>query len=151
MDNILAWIQSLPIFVTIAESPSVWGYPTVLMLHTVGLGWLVGLSTVVNLRLLGVGRQVPFAMFEKLFPMMWWGFWLNLSTGLILFALDAPHRGHQWIFGAKLAAVVVAMVLLTREQRFTEPLPGRARGYAWAMLALWAAATATGRLTAYVG
>ena len=42
------------------------------MLHTVGLGWLVGLNTVVNLRLLGVGKCVPFATFERLFPMMWW-------------------------------------------------------------------------------
>jgi len=151
MDNLLLSIQNLPIFVSIAESPSVWAYPTVLTLHTVGLGWLVGLSTVVNLRVLGVARQVPFASFEKLFPMMWWGFWLNLSTGIVLFCLDATHRSHQWIFWAKLACVALAMVLLARERHFTDPLPARARRYAYALLGLWAAATATGRLTAYVG
>jgi hypothetical protein len=67
MSSVLLWIQNLPVFVSIAESSSVWAYPTVLMLHTVGLGWLVGLNTVVNLRLLGVGKRVPFATFEKFF------------------------------------------------------------------------------------
>jgi hypothetical protein len=48
MTPALLWIQHLPVFDSIAESDSVWAYPTVLMLHTVGLGWLVGLNTVVN-------------------------------------------------------------------------------------------------------
>ena len=50
MTQVLLWVQHLPVFVSIAEADSVWAYPTVLMLHTVGLGWLVGLNTVVNLR-----------------------------------------------------------------------------------------------------
>ena len=160
MDNVLSWIQNLPVFVSIAESTSPWAYPTVLMLHTVGLGWLVGLNTVVNLRLLGVGKRVPFATFEKLFPMMWWGFWLNLFTGIILFCLDAQHKGHQWIFYAKLASVIVAMCLLQAERHCmfrngafptVDPAPAKARRYAWASIGLWWIATATGRLMAYVG
>jgi hypothetical protein len=118
MTPVLLWIQHLPVFVSIAEADSVWAYPTVLMLHTVGLGWLVGLNTVVNLRLLGVGKRVPFGSFEKLFPMMWWGFWLNLATGIILFCLDADHKAHQWIFYAKLGSVVLAMFLLTAERNY---------------------------------
>jgi hypothetical protein len=158
MSAALLWIQHLPVFTRIAESDSVWAYPTVLMLHTVGLGWLVGLNTVVNLRLLGMGKRVPFGTFEKLFPMMWWGFWLNLATGIILLCLDADHKGHQWIFYVKLASVVLAMFLLTAERNFirsefpnTDPAPLKARRYAWASLSLWWIATATGRLMAYVG
>src|SRR5262245_36566491 len=115
MKNLLLWIQYLPVCVRIAESSSVWAYPTVLMLDTVGLGWLVGLNTVVNLRLLGVGKRVPFAIFERLFPMMWWGFWLNLVTGIVLFCLDASHKGHQWIFAMKLGSVAAAMFILQGE------------------------------------
>ena len=128
------------------------------MLHTVGLGWLVGLNTVVNLRLLGVGKRVPFGSFEKLFPMMWWGFWLNLATGIILFCLDADHKGHQWIFYAKLGSVVLAMYVLTVERNYIRSddfqesdTAAKARRYAWASLSLWWIATATGRLMAYVG
>jgi len=161
MDTFLEWLQNLPIFVTIAESPSVWGYATVLMLHTVGLGWLVGLNTVVNLRLLGVGKRVPLDVFESLFPLMWWGFWLNLVTGVILFCLDAVHKAHQWIFGVKLLSIALALVVLLRERhelaRQRESRIGAevelatARQYAWLSFALWAVATTTGRLMAYVG
>jgi hypothetical protein len=160
MDNFLMWLQNLPVFVFIAESPSVWAYPTVLMLHTVGLGWLVGLNTVVNLRVLGVARRVPLEIFESLFPMMWWGFWLNLVTGVILFCLDATHKAHQWIFWAKLASIALALVTLQRERNYLfrsgevsgdVPVPARGRRLAWVSLVLWWTATATGRLTAYIG
>ena len=160
MSGFLVWLQTLPLFTSIAESPSVWAYPTVLMLHTVGLGWLVGLNTVVNLRMLGVGQKVPIATFEKLFPMMWWGFWLNLATGIILFCLDANHKGHQWVFWVKLAAIAVALVVLQRERNYlyrdgevsgVDPIPAKGKRYAWASLSLWWLATAAGRLTAYIG
>jgi len=160
MSAFYVWLQNLPVFTSIAESPSVWAYPTVLMLHTVGLGWLVGLNTVVNLRMLGVGRKVPFATFEALFPMMWWGFWLNLATGIILFCLDANHKGHQWIFWFKLAAIAVALVVLQRERNYlyrdgefggVDPVPAKGKRYAWTSLTLWWLATAAGRLTAYIG
>ena len=157
MDTALTWLQNLPVFVSIAESPSVWGYPTVLMLHTVGLGWLVGLNMVVNLRMLGVGRRVPVAELEPLFPMMWWGFWLNLGTGLVLFCLDATHKAHQWIFWIKLASIALALVVLTRQRRYLSGVgqPGEpqvaatGRRYAWLSSMLWVIATATGRLMAY--
>jgi hypothetical protein len=160
MDTFLAWLQNLPVFVTIAESATIWGYPTVLMLHTVGLGWLVGLNTVVNLRLLGVGKRVPLETFESLFPMMWWGFWLNLWTGVILFCLDAGHKAHQWVFWAKIVAIALALVTLQGERNYlfrSGEFPGgdlvsaKGKRYAWASLTLWWIATATGRLTAYIG
>jgi len=160
MDGFLQWLQNLPVFVAIAESSSVWAYPTVLMLHTVGLGWLVGLNVLVDLRLLGVGRGVPAAVLQSLFPKMMWGFWVNLTTGLILFALDATHKAHQWIFWVKLALVAVAMFNIRQTRLYLAanqtlpvagPMPARARGYAWVSLVLWWAATATGRLMAYVG
>ena len=160
MDSFLTWLQNLPIFTAIAESSSVWAYPTVLMLHTAGLGWLVGLNTVVNLRLLGVGKRVPFDMLESLFPQMMWGFWLNLVSGVILFCLDAEHRVHQWMFWAKLAFIALALVnlRLTRLYMFRgtefprlDPVPAKGRAYAWMSLVLWWGATAAGRLTAYVG
>ena len=159
MDAFLTWLQNLPVFVSIAESPSVWGYPTVLMLHTVGLGWLVGLNTLVNLRVLGVGKRLPVDALEPLFPLMWWGFWLNLVTGLILFCLDALHKAHQWIFWVKLLSIVLALLVMQHERRSlfgggvqagAEASAG-ARRYAWGSSLLWVIATATGRLMAYVG
>ena len=159
MHSFFEWLQNLPVFVSIAGSESIWSYPTILMLHTVGLGWLVGLNTVVALRLLGVGKSVPFAVLDPLFPKMWWGFWLNLVTGLILFSLDADHKAFQWIYWAKLSAIALALMNLHRTRVYlnspqfpgTDPVPFRGRRFAWVAIILWVTATTTGRLMAYVG
>ena len=66
----LEWLQHLPIFVTIAESGSIWGYPTILVLHTIGFALVVGSALVVNARLLGLGRLAPLSAFGLLFPIM---------------------------------------------------------------------------------
>ena len=40
-------------------SDSIWAYPTVLTLHTVGMAMLVGASIVVHLRVWQVGAAIP--------------------------------------------------------------------------------------------
>jgi hypothetical protein len=76
---------------------------------------------------------------------MWWGFWLNLATGIILFCLDANHKGHQWIFYVKLGSVALAMVLLQAERNYmfrsgefpsVDPVPPTGRRDAWASLSI---------------
>jgi hypothetical protein len=160
MHDLLLWYQNLPPMVAIAEGETVWAYPTILMLHTVGLGWLVGLNTVVALRLLGVGRSVPLDVFQELFPKMWWGFWLNLVTGVVLFSIDADHKAYQWVYWVKLTAVTLAMVNLVRTRQYIEAQSSSraqatgsdgGRGFAWVALVLWAVATTAGRMMAYVG
>ena len=83
---------------------------------------------------------------------------MNLATGIILFCLDADHKGHQWIFYAKLGSVVLAMYVLTAERNYIRSddfrkgdTAAKARRDTWAPLSLWGIATATGRLMAYVG
>ena len=70
MMNLLASLEATGFASWLRESGSIWGYPTVLTLHTLGLGVLVGASTVIDLRLLGAavswflviywGRMLPF-------------------------------------------------------------------------------------------
>ena len=43
----------------VAGSPSLLAYPTVLTLHTVGMAIVVGTCVVMDLRLLGIGADVP--------------------------------------------------------------------------------------------
>ena len=88
----LEWLQHLPIFVTIAESGSIWGYPTILVLHTAGFALVVGSALVVNARLLGLGRLAPLSAFGPLFPIMWAGFTVNAISGFILFAIAATVK-----------------------------------------------------------
>ena len=55
-------------------SPSIWAYPTVLTLHTVGLAILVGASFVINLRVLQVSGLIPLHRLQPLYRFIWIGF-----------------------------------------------------------------------------
>ena len=58
MDPFFAWIESSAPSVWLRESLSVFAFPMVLTLHTVGLAFLVGPAMALGLRLLGVARQI---------------------------------------------------------------------------------------------
>lgn len=157
MMEVLGALEASALSTFLRESTSVWAYPTVLMLHTVGLALLVGLNVAFDLRLLGAGRGVPLDALETWFPVMWIGFWLNTVTGLLLFATDPIRLGTTTIFMSKLAIVLagVALIVLLRRtvygRRAAAPaVTGRARLYAVLSLLIWAAAIATGRFMAYV-
>jgi hypothetical protein len=138
------------------ESPSIWAYPTVLTLHTVGLGVLVGASWLVDLRVLGFARAIPATTLSKAFPAMWAGFWLNATTGALLLAGD-PMKGTTSVFLWKLgmvAAGVVLMIALRRRlagEGAAADAAGRGvKAMAASSLVLWIAAIAAGRWMAYV-
>jgi len=139
------------------ESPSIWAYPAVLTLHTLGLGVLVGGNAVLDLRLLGYARGIPLATLERLFPVMWAGFWVNALSGAALFVADATTKGTTWVFMTKLGIIVVGVLVLfeikrTVYGRGAEAAVESPRGSALALasLALWFLAIVTGRYMAYV-
>jgi hypothetical protein len=138
------------------ESPSIWAYPTVLTLHTVGLGVLVGANWMVDLRVLGFAGALPTSLFARAFPIMWAGFWLNAATGVLLFVAD-PKKSTTTIFMWKLAIIAAAVMMLIALKRklYGEPVhmenaTGAVKAVAVVSIVLWVAAIATGRLMAYV-
>ena len=139
------------------ESPSIWAYPTILTLHTVGLGVLVGANWMVDLRVLGFARAIPGSVLSRAFPMMWAGFWLNAATGALLFAGDPTTKGTTAVFMGKLVLVAVGVVLMIALKRKLHgrdidagtAIPG-VKALAATSLALWVAAIAAGRWMAYV-
>jgi hypothetical protein len=155
MMELLASLEASGFGTWLRESGSIWAYPAVLTLHTMGLGVLVGASTVLDLRLLGCAPRIPLQPLERLFPIMWAGFWVNAVSGVALFVADATTKGTTTVFMAKLAVVVVAIWVLRRMKTVVYG-GGRAgtgtgaRLLAAASLALWIAAIATGRYMAYV-
>ena len=87
----------------IRESESVWAFPTVLTVHTLGMMLLVGSAWVVDLRLLGVARTVPLGPLRPLFRIMWAAFWINFVTGVLLFIADPERK----LFGLQFHPEVV--------------------------------------------
>ena len=157
MMQLFAWLEGTGLSTWIREADSVWAYPTVLTLHTIGLGVLAGAAAILDLRLLGIGGRAPLAPMRTLFRFMWIGFSINAVTGVLLFAADATERGTSWLFFFKMmlvAAGVVTVVLIRRTVYETGENPvtvsRAARRLAIMSLVVWTAAVTAGRLLAYV-
>ena len=141
----------------LGESPSIWAYPTVLTLHTFGMGVLAGACWMLDLRILGIGRQIPLGSLQPLFPLMWGALSINVVTGSMLFLTTATERGTSTLFLAKMFFVVlgVATIIFLKREIYgmsadPAPLRGTAKLLALASLFLWLAAITAGRLLAYI-
>jgi hypothetical protein len=152
--DLFTWLETTSLATWVREGESLWAFPTVLTLHTFGLGLLVGAAAVVNLRLLGIGRGASLASFRSLFAVMWVGFWLNAITGSMLFMAQATSRGTSTFFLAKMIFVGIGVVstILIKRRVFDAPpdIVVPARALAMLSLIAWTAAITTGRLLAYV-
>jgi hypothetical protein len=83
MEEFLLRLQESDFGVWVSSAPTLLAYPTILMLHTVGLAMVVGPAAVLDLRLLGVGNRLPLSALSGVFRVMWIGFAINASTGLL--------------------------------------------------------------------
>lgn len=160
MADLTAWLEGTALATWVRESASLWAYPTVLTLHTVGLGIVVGASAVVDLRLLGYGRKLRVGALAPLFPLMAWAFALNALTGVLLYIADATIKTGQWVFYVKLALIFAALwvtfatrriVLDNPDSRPEDVIPPNGTMLALASLVLWTAAIIAGRFMAYIG
>jgi hypothetical protein len=155
--TVLAWIEATRLSVWIRESQSVWVFPFILILHTVGLAFLVGVNVAFDVRLLGVARGIPLKAIDGLLRLMWWGFWVNAGSGMLLLAAYPTKALTNPVFFAKLGLIAVGMAIVTwfrsRVRRDpglgAGPIPVRLRVAAAASLLVWGAAITTGRLLAY--
>jgi uncharacterized protein DUF6644 len=154
LTEVLAWLEGSALATWTRESPSIWAYPTILTLHTIGLGIVVGSSAVVDLRLLGFGKRIPPSSLLPLFRIIWWAFALNAATGVVLFMADATTKSVQLVFYIKLLLIALALFATITARRILEShepqLPSRAMSVAIVSLLLWAGAITAGRLMAYL-
>jgi hypothetical protein len=155
--DLYLWIEALGPSTWVREAPTVWGYPTVLTLHTFGMSVLVGTSAVLSLRILGVGGSIPLAPLRTLFPVVWVGWWVSFVTGALLFGAAATVRGMQGLFLAKLLIVAAgtAIVVLIKRQGYGPnadqvAVSRTTRHLALLLLLVWVVAITAGRLLAYV-
>jgi hypothetical protein len=154
----LVWLSNTEFARWINESESVFGYSGILFLHTFGLAIVVGFSTAIDLRLLGVASRMSVTSIRPLFRYMWLGFCVNALSGAMLFAADAPRKVENPLFELKLALVAIGVaVTAVIQRRLLQAESGVSRrdshsGFrilAIASLLIWAAAIAAGRLIAY--
>ena len=141
----------------VRESGSLWSFPGILLVHTYGMGIMVGVILAVDLSILGFVPALPLQPLKKFFPLVWVAFWLNAITGTILLAADATTKLTNPDFGVKMAFIVLAVInqRMIQKRLFGDspstPLPAGAKLLAWTSIVCWLGAITAGRLLAYVG
>ena len=154
--GLLNWLEMLPLSVWVHESPSIWAQPTVMTLHTMGMGVLVGASWMLDLRLLGIGENVPLSAYRWVFRAVALSLAVNLVTGILLFMARATLWGTAFPFLLKILLVVASAATLLPIRSYvlqsgdaTGAVSGKAKRLAVISIATWAAAITAGRLLAY--
>jgi hypothetical protein len=143
----------------VRESGSIFAYPGILFLHTLGLAMLVGPNAAIDFRILGVGPQLSLGPMKSLLRLMWAGFWINAVTGSILLVSDISTKLTNPAFAVKMALIGLAVIDIFLIKRFVfgtgGPEPRRATAFGKTLavlsLVLWTGAITAGRLMAYFG
>lgn len=162
IDPFLAWVESTSLSQWVIGSPSLFAFPGILTLHAIGMGFAVGISAAIDLRILGIAPGVPLGELRRFLPILWGGFWLNAVSGVLLLIGYPTKALTNPVFYLKLTLIAVAMTLLVRISRLVfatgsvgsldppdPPISSTPRNLAIASLVCWAGAITAGRLLAY--
>ena len=158
MHNFLVFLENMEFSRWVKDAPTIWAFPTILIVHTLGMSIVAGVSAMLSFVVLGFWPAVPVKPFERVFPLLWFGFGINAVSGTMMLVADATTKLTTLDFYIKMAFVFAGLYILIRMRRqiFANPrldqtpLSGSAKVLAWASLACWFGAITSGRLLAYV-
>ena len=151
-------IQNTPYATWVRES---WGWPFALTFHAFGNAIVVGLIFIICLRLVGLFRTIPYTSLQKLIPVIWTGFVIQVFSGTTLWVSKPARYLSDGLFQWKLILVITGAVLtyyfqgvLRREAaNWQNSGTVSTNGVRWVAITTlaWAAVLVAGRLTAYLG
>jgi len=157
---ICAWLEQTGIGTSVRDS--LWLFPIIETVHIFGIILLVGATSILDLRLMGLTfREESVSKLAKQFlPWAWAGFIIQVITGVLLFSSEATKMYTNLGFQIKMLLIVVAglnaFVFHTLayqsvgkwENDPVAPLSARAAGLI--SILLWFGIVAAGRWIAYV-
>jgi hypothetical protein len=85
-----------------------WGWPSLETLHFIGLSLLIGVILLIDLRMLGVMKNVAFPALHRLLPWAILGFGTNLASGMLFFVASPDQYTHNVAFVWKLILIMLA-------------------------------------------
>ena len=149
MDEFLLQIEQSALGVYIQEDP--WGFAIALSVHAVGMAMSLGIVMLINFRILGVLKQVPVLSHTALFGTAWFGFIINLLSGIALYSSHATEYTYQWVFIMKLSLLAIGgyLMKLTMDAVRANDAAGKIQLFSFLTLSCWIGAVITGRLMAY--
>jgi hypothetical protein len=146
--HIAAWVVDGP-----------WTWPTLEAAHFIGMSMLFGVMLLITLRVLGVGRSVPFKAFHRLLPLGTFGLMINVVSGMLFFVADSGRYSAMTnSFFPKMALLAAGGVAMTYFTIFEKPwslkpgddAPISAKVVAVATILMWSGVIIYGRLLPYL-
>ena len=141
-----------------------WLYPSVEIVHIVGIALLFGSIAVMDLRLLGVSRSIPIRTLARhVLPWSAGSFLLIIPSGLLMFTAHATEFIDSEVFVIKMLLIMAGGVnaalfhtitfrtadVWDSEEMRKLPPPPSARAAGAISLLVWISVIACGRLLAY--
>ena len=152
------WLEISPVAMWVGES--LWGYPTMLGLHAVGLATAVGMFVMRDLRLMGMFDGISYESVGSLNKLGWIGLVINAISGCFLFSSQATYFVTHTAFLLKITMIFLAAItagiiqhkMRVGAQQWDSGIEtiGSVRGLALLSTALWMGAIIAGRLIAYL-
>src|SRR5215469_2375197 len=107
----------------VRDAPTIWAFPTILVLHTIGMAIVAGGSAMISLIVLGFWPAAPIKPFTRMFPYLWVAFGVNAVTGTMMLVADASTKLTMLDFYIKMAFVFAGLFVLIRMRRqiFQDP------------------------------
>jgi len=150
-------IEESGISTWIRDSPSFFAFWFILSFHAIGMGLLVGASLVIDLRILGVAKELPIAPMKGLYRVIWIGLGIQVVSGLLLLIGYPTKAFTNPDFYIKLMFIILAVIATRRLKKrvFDDStlsdsdmiMKGKALA-TWSLI-FWAGVVTAGRLLAY--
>jgi hypothetical protein len=150
----LVWLEATGLAEWVRSS--IPGYPSMIALHALGMAIMVGLSLVIDMRVLGWFSGIPLNALQRFFGLAWIGFGINFLSGGALFTAQATSYITDWVFMTKMALVFLGAItaaILQPAVAKTGPgaqVSGGTKAVAAVAIVFWLVAIIMGRLTAYL-
>ena len=159
MNSVYDWMKTTQINEVVMYYQ--WSWPTLEILHFLGLCMLIGALLVMDLRLIGFQRTIPLRAVHALMPVAIIGFLINLITGVGFLFGDPYLYVINYAFWVKMVLVLLAGVNFLFYLVRIEPAlanlgphdatPPVAKAVGAASLIFWFGVLLYGRLLPYLG
>ena len=136
-----------------------YGWPSLETLHFIGLSLLIGVILLIDLRMLGVMKDVAFPALHRLLPWAILGFGTNLVTGMLFFVASPEQYDRNIAFVWKVILVMLAGANALYFTLFDEAwalkpgddAPLTAKAVAVSAIALWLGVLYFGSMLPFLG
>jgi hypothetical protein len=137
----------------------IWAWPAMEAAHFIGMAIIIGVVVLVGLRVLGVGKNLPFSTMHRLLPLGALGLVVNVITGFFFFIADSGRYVAMDGFPPKIIFLVIGAVAIiyftifddTWSLKAGDDAPLLSKAVAAITIFSWGAVMVFGRLLPYYG